>query len=183
MEKILIGGVLYFARNGDLESASAMIGRNKEKIAINEQDNNKRTFLSYAAENGSINSVRLALSLKADPDICDKTGMTALMYSTKNGNTNCTVELLAKIKNVDVLDKNGWSALMHAAAGGRRMDVMLLLKRGALKELKNNENLNAAAIAHIYGWKELHTFIKNYGKENRRGLEKLEDLKSLLKKI
>ena len=164
MEKILDKGVLFFARKGDLNSATTIIKRNTD-IDINMQDRYGRTFLSYASEIGSLSEIILAKKRDANPNIADKNGLTPLMYSAMNGYTRCSEELVFMIKDkkiINVIDNEGNTALMHAAKHGRTRDVLLLLRSGADKSIKNLENLTASSIARLYGWIELSKIIKRY---------------------
>ena len=52
---------------------------------MNQKDDDGRTALIWAAQQGSIASMELLLKMGADPGIKDNVGMTALMYATKNG--------------------------------------------------------------------------------------------------
>ncbi len=175
VEKILSSGALYFARKGEFDSVIQLIRKNTKRIQINEVDRECRTILSYASEKGDPNLTRLCLTLKADPRISDKNGVSPLMYSSKNGNTECTETISSTLlgrESINFLDKEGWTALMHGARFGRRCDVIILLRKGADKTLKNKENLDSRAIARINGWKELSIYIKEYTNGDVKAIKK-----------
>lgn len=168
MEKILSSGVIYFAKSGDFDSVKRLVRKNISVINIDEVDTDKRTVLSYASEKGDLNSVRMCLRLGANPQLSDKNKVTPLMYSLKNGNTNCTNEIISRYRgkeSINFVDKEGWTALMYGAQNGRRRDIELLLENGADKTLKNNENLDARAVARLNGWSSISSYIEKYGRK------------------
>ncbi len=180
MEKIINGGALHFARVQEFNSVVSIIRRNLDQIDINSKDREGRTIASYAAEYGNLQGLKIAIKLNANLELSDKNLLTPLMYSARNGNIGCSNLILIGIRNIDAVDKNGWTALMHAAANGRTQDVKLLLDKGAKKDIKNDEHLNAAAVAKLHGWKELHLFIKEFKK---RSASDFDDEKKLLESL
>ncbi len=182
MEKIINGGALHFAKIGEFNSVSCIISRNVDQTDINSKDKEGRTITSYAAEYGNIQGIKIAIKLNADLEIPDKNLLTPLMYSARNGNVGCSNLILIGTKNIDAVDKNGWTALMHAAANGRTRDVKLLLEKGAKKDMKNDEHLDAASVAKLHKWKDLYLFIKEFKKKSASDFDDENKLLASLKR-
>jgi ankyrin repeat protein len=88
---------------------------------------NSYTVLTWAAENGHIEIVRLLLK-SADFNQADNAGQTAFMRAAVNGHKEIAELLIEKGADVNQADKDGDTALMKA---GRIEIVKLLLEKGA----------------------------------------------------
>jgi hypothetical protein len=99
------------------------------KVDINSEDNNGRTALSWAAENGDEATVKLLLDTgKVDINSEDNNSRTALSWAVENGD-EAIVKLLLDTSKVDVESRgnDGQTALSLAAKNGHEALVKLLL--------------------------------------------------------
>ncbi|KAF8417386.1 hypothetical protein EV426DRAFT_376156 [Tirmania nivea] len=93
---------------------------------------NGRTPLSYAAENGHKDVVRLLVEREdVDADSKNKSGRTPLSYAAENGHKDAVVRLLVEREDVDAdsKDSEGLTPLSIAAGGGNEAVVRLLVER------------------------------------------------------
>ncbi|RMJ16690.1 hypothetical protein CDV36_003647 [Fusarium kuroshium] len=96
-------------------------------------DGRGRSVLSYAAEDGHCDVVRLILgSGKLHPDLRDKAGRSALWYASKNDHEGL-VKLLLETGWVDpnIRDLDGHTMLWRACKRGQDVIAELFLKAGA----------------------------------------------------
>ncbi|KAL8364524.1 hypothetical protein RB595_003687 [Gaeumannomyces hyphopodioides] len=113
------------------------------KVDVDAKDNDGRTSLSWAAENGHEAVVKLLLATgKVDVDAKDKRwGQTPLSWAAEEGHEAVVKLLLATGKvDADAKDNNGWTPLSWAVRGGREAIVKLLLATGKVEvDAKDNE--------------------------------------------
>ncbi|KAJ4146816.1 hypothetical protein LMH87_001375 [Akanthomyces muscarius] len=96
---------------------------------IDQEDDVRRTPLSYAAENGYEAIIKLLLAIdKVDIDAKDSWDRTPLSYAAENGH-EAVVKLLLAMDKVDVDAKDNWdrTLLSYAAENGHEAVVKLLL--------------------------------------------------------
>ena len=109
---------------------------------LESNDNDGRTLLSRAAENGYEAMVKLLLEKGAELETKDKNyGQTPLSWAASNGH-EVVVKLLleegAKLETKD--NNNGRTPLSYAASNGHEAVVKLLLEKGAELETKDKYN-------------------------------------------
>lgn len=111
--------------------------------------NESRTALSWAAAEGSEESIELLLYQPSiELDIPDKFDQTPLLRAADAGHTKCVRMLLDKGANVKHSDHDGRTALSLAALKGHKVVAKLLFKRGAdinTQDKKGNTPLALAA--------------------------------------
>jgi len=103
---------------------------------------NKRTALSYAAQNGNILTAMTLLNHGAFPDVVDKSGRTPLSFAAENGHGKI-VRLLFQMGAVRV-DSESFqekrTPLSFAAEKGNNEIVEILLSNGAAIESKDSRH-------------------------------------------
>ncbi|KAM9343133.1 uncharacterized protein ankrd50l [Pholidichthys leucotaenia] len=133
-----------------------------------------RTFLASAANEGSINIVKLLLMRGSDPLISDHQGQTPLILASRQGHTNVLSLLLEWVKRQDSetavqmlehVDCEGWTALRSAAWGGHSEAVRLLLHAGADVNGCDGECRTALRAAAWGGHEEIVLTLLNHGAE------------------
>ncbi len=112
--------------------------------------------LRWAAKQGDVAAIGVALGGGAAVDATDKDGGTALMLAARSGHA-AAVEALARAgADLEATDKDGWTALMFAAGLDHGADAAAaLLKAGADRAVKkatgNYEGKTALEIATTTG--------------------------------
>ena len=109
--------------------------------------------------------VELLLDHGADINIRDKDGKTALMlmYShSLNEDNDITRLLLERGADTNIRDKMGKTALMYATEMGDVIAVILLLKYGANKDIRNGLRQTARDIAIARNRPDMVAVIDNY---------------------
>ena len=128
----------------------------KKQANINDQNNNGKTALMYAAENGLTETAKLLLEHGANINAQDNRGATALMYAAEKGWTKTVKLLLDHGADVNTKDKEGLTVLMYAAENGRTKTVKFLLKYwGADVNAKDNSGKTALMYVAENGHSEL----------------------------
>ncbi|MBI1319284.1 MAG: hypothetical protein GC168_10120 [Candidatus Hydrogenedens sp.] len=87
----------------------------------------------------------------ADPDLRDKSGMTALMPASVSGKLDHVKLLLEFGSDPNVQEQKGCTALMGAAIHGHGEVVRYLLSHGAKMEIRNCDALTASDLAKSAG--------------------------------
>lgn len=94
-----------------LDAVSHLIGRGAD---LNYQDNQGRTALMAAAENGRLEIVKLLISKNPQVNTKDKEGKTALILALQNGHLDVIEALVKGGADVDTKDNSGRTALDYA---------------------------------------------------------------------
>lgn len=98
--------------------------------SVNHQDRSGRTALSYACENGYLDSVKILVQNNADPEIADTCGNSALMYAVVAGHAPVVAFLVRAFKRlglqIDRQNKVGNSAAKVAHFLGHRECICAL---------------------------------------------------------
>lgn len=111
-------------------------------IFADSEHSNKRTALSYSAQNGNIISAMALLNYGAFPDIVDKNGRTPLSYAAENGHENIITLLLktggVRLDSVSIQGKR--TPLSFAAERGHHVAIEILLNNGSAIDTKDSRN-------------------------------------------
>jgi serine/threonine-protein phosphatase 6 regulatory ankyrin repeat subunit B len=120
------------AKNGDIRAAQMLV-HHAEGQGLEERDNERRTALYCAAENGHEEVVAFLLSHGARADIGDVYGRTPLILAAISGHLGVVKMLLhhAEGQGLDEHDEDGRTALCSAAENGHEEIVAFLLSQGA----------------------------------------------------
>lgn len=94
------------------------------------QDQNGRTVLSLAAENGLLDAVGVMLKLGTiNADLPDDSGRTPLSWAAEKGHAQVARLLIEADVDPDSTDKRGRTPLLYAIEAGHEAIVSLLLER------------------------------------------------------
>ncbi|XP_048873104.1 ankyrin repeat, SAM and basic leucine zipper domain-containing protein 1 isoform X1 [Brienomyrus brachyistius] len=102
-----------------------------------------------ASEDQIVQCVELLLSRNADPNVPNKSGMTALMMAARDGYCQLINLLVSHGAKINLQDCNGYTALATAAQYGQENVVRKLLQLGADKSIKTREGRRALDVARI----------------------------------
>ena len=115
---------------------------------IEYKDNNCRSALHPAAQNGHQATVRLLLDHGAKIEaMSNDTSWTALHLAAQNGHEATVSLLLDHEANIEAKDNNGMSVIQLAAQKGHEATVSLLLDHEANIEAKDNNGMSAIQLA------------------------------------
>jgi ankyrin repeat protein len=133
---------------------------------INLQDGRSITPFRIACAHGYDKIAMLLLNKGADPNIQGKEGYSALMRTIINAmpSTLCVLLLHADIVKLDLQDKDGNTALHHAYLNNQLQSVLLLLKYGANRTIKNNDGnipAHCSTSEHIRRFNEIYDHMNS----------------------
>ncbi len=109
------------------------------------------TPLIVATYNEQLETARLLLEHKADPNGIDAKGATALSGVAFKGFEDMALLLLEFGAEIDKPNHAGRTPLMFAIMFGRKAMAQLLLQKGANPDLRDAEGLSARELAHRQG--------------------------------
>lgn len=138
------GDTLYILEKNEDGWWLAKCGRKEGLIPSNYIESSTQTIdnpLHEAAKRGNLPFLEECLSNRVSVNGLDKSGSTALHWAASGGHEDCARALLA-VHNVEinVQNKLGDTPLHNAAWKGHAGVVQMLLEKGALTNLRNNEN-------------------------------------------
>lgn len=109
------------------------------------RDNDYRTALSIAAQNGRVDLVELLMEWRAFPNSPAASGRTPLSYASSQGHES-VVRLLLKTSGVDPITKDGkgMTALSWALEGNNTEVIKLLLEDGRVNQEDGTPLVSAA---------------------------------------
>lgn len=140
-----------------------------EWFDIDAKDKFGRTLLSWAAENGNENVVKLLVEFgKANVNKRDSDDRTALLWAARNGNESI-VQLLVESYNasVDAADVRGNTPLSYAAWGGYEGVASILIKTGkADPNCRSWTNETPLCLAAASGYEGIVKLLLETGKVN-----------------
>ena len=133
-------------------------------INIRDKDGKTALMLMYSHSLNEDNDItRLLLERGADTNIRDKNGKTALMYVLRSPTLEDDLPLLLEHgADINNQDKMGKTALMYATEMGDVIAVILLLKYGANKDIRNGLRQTARDIAIARNRPDMVAVIDNY---------------------
>ena len=142
------------AGSGDLKQAESLPAGGAK---VNAKDEDGRTALMRAAEEGSAEIVKALLAAGAEVNLRADDGTTALMYASGSGLIGYPVDNKDRVESVKALlvagaDVNAWdnkgkTALMIASHWGDEEVVNVLLANGADVDARDNEGRTALGTA------------------------------------
>ena len=133
-------------------------------INIRDKDGKTALMLMYSHSLNEDNDItRLLLERGADTNIRDKNGKTALMYVLRSPTLEDDLPLLLEHgADINNQDKMGKTTLMYATEMGDVIAVILLLKYGANKDIRNGLRQTARDIAIARNRPDMVAVIDNY---------------------
>lgn len=124
------GGALHWATElGRTEMVRILLEKDPQ---INARDSQHlRTPLTWAAEKGHLQPVKLLLSHGADPKVPDKHARQPLTRAAKNGYLEIAKLLIEAGADILAKDQHGWTPLHAAAYSGHLNICKFLVEKGA----------------------------------------------------
>ena len=111
--------------------------------AIDMPDNMGNTPLIYAAQQGSVDNIRILLKHNVNPDYQNPaTGLSALSAAAAAGQEKAAQVLVSNGADVNLKDKNGRTALFFASENGQTGLMRQLLRMGADINIVDNNGQN-----------------------------------------
>jgi hypothetical protein len=124
------------ASEGKLHEIQKLVTRKN----VNDKDENGKTLLHYASENGQIDIIKVLINVGAVIDAQDGGGRTSLFLASNADKKETVNVLLNKGADPNIKDSNGDTA-MHVAAGNGDLDILkLLIEKGGEINSVNNFN-------------------------------------------
>ena len=134
-----------------------------EDVKIDLQDKKGRTPLSYAAQYGKAEVVKLLLARGADTSLEDNNSRTPLSYAAENGKVEVVKLLLVHGADTSLEDNLGRTPLSYAADNRKVEVVKLLLAHGADTSLEDNLGRTLLSYAAWYGKVEVVKLLLAHG--------------------
>ena len=125
--------------------------KSQNDVDIDARDEDCKTALIRAAEEGDTETVELLLDREADIEAKDNEGKTALIVAASEGHTETVGLLLDKGADIEADEEDGWRALHFAASDGHTETVQLLLDKGANIEAITNKGVTPLFLAAVNG--------------------------------
>jgi ankyrin repeat protein len=126
----------------------------KESSAVHVKDVHNYTALRYAADFGSVATVKMLHEHGADINTVDNDGTTPLIAASESKRVDMTVYLLKAGADVNVVNSKGHTALAVAVTNNSIPIVQLLLNHGADISIGDNAGQNAlfkaAGKGHVF---------------------------------
>jgi len=154
-----------------LKAAGAVDARTekKEEPAVQMPEMNlsfdpkiNETLRAFVAEENLEQTVKM-LEKKADPNACDKNGVTALMVAASAGNIEIMKALIKAGSEVNAKNSRGVTPLILAAGKGHAKAAALLIKAGADVNAKTANGATAFKYAVEKGFPEVAALLKKVG--------------------
>src|SRR5262245_52190727 len=125
------------------------IGRDAARIKLGQLSLpfTDEAFLESAA-NGDVYAIKLFLAAGMNPNVADRTGMTALMWAAGNGSAEMVEALLKAKADVSKRDSRGSTAVSFGAVSGSPSILRALLNSRVDPEIVNGAFIVAARRGH-----------------------------------
>jgi len=151
------------ARQGNSAAVALFIdaGMNLEA-----RDRVGQTPLMAATLGNQLETVKVLLARKADPNAHDKYGGTALMTAAWKGNKEIVLSLLGSGVDPNARANNGMTALMFAAWENQIEISKVLLEEGADPDLRDKEGWTALMRADFKGHTETVSILTEPQRHN-----------------
>ena len=130
--------LFHAAEEGNLSEVQRLLELDNSEIDLNITDEDGRTPLYFAAQNGHIEVVKALLEKSANVDARRNTGSTPLFIAAQNGHIEVVKILLENKANVDASRKDSATPLCIAAHQGHTEVVKVLLQKGANVDARRN---------------------------------------------
>ena len=134
----------------------------KHNNDIDSKDEDGKTALMRAAEDGDTKKVKSLIDKGAAIEARDDTNWTALMRAAWYGSTETVELLIEKGADIEAKDVSGCTALILAANNGHKETVELLIHNDAYIDAKDNTGSTALMEATSNGHTEIVKFLKKY---------------------
>ncbi|OAA55743.1 Ankyrin repeat-containing domain protein [Cordyceps fumosorosea ARSEF 2679] len=134
----------------DGDRLQTLLFLSQKGIQLLSSDSDRRTVLSWAAQQGWPEVVKAALEIGSNVDAGDKMGRTALSYATKHGHIEIMAILLKHQASPILEDNSGRSPVSYAAATGSVAALETLMSDGRVtvetKDANGRSPLHFAAV-------------------------------------
>jgi len=144
---------------GEIEGVRAAVKDALDQIDAVDRDG--RTALMHAIIDKNADIALILLEGGANPNAKDADGNTPLHFATQGYDPKMAALLLANGAEVDPLDNNGNSPLSNAVfnSQGNGELIMLLIEKGANKNLKNVHGVSPSDLAASIGNYDVAKFL------------------------
>ncbi len=132
-------------------------------LLINEEDENKNTPLSLAAQAPMPKVVKRLIEMGGNVNAESDYNTTVLTSAIAGGNTEIVALLLTHGADINHLTKTGYSPLMVAAQRGNPAMVELLLEKGALPTQMRDNGTDSLFLAAANGHAEIIRLLAKAG--------------------
>ena len=152
--------ILASVKNGDISNLNELF-----RLPIDlyrEYGNEKRTLLTYAIENGQVESVIFLIEKGADIEQPNE-NKTPLMYAARFGSTPITGILLREGANINFINGDRNTAFHYAAKYNNLEVLKLLYENGAKINIPNWDNWTALDYAIINSNEEIQDWLRSIG--------------------
>ncbi len=140
---------LDFARQGETAQLLEMV---RHGLPVNLADHKGSSLLMLATYHGNVETARMLLHNRADPDRRNDHGQTPLGGAAFKGYEDVVALLLDHGADIDADNGAGMTPIMFAAMFGRTKVVARLRERGASMKRRNRLGLSARWMVKLSGW-------------------------------
>ncbi|KAJ5387275.1 hypothetical protein N7509_009816 [Penicillium cosmopolitanum] len=123
----------------------------------------KRTPLSWAAENGRAVLLKLLIERGADVNTVDRTGWTPLLYASREGNEAIAKLLVEQGADVNTVSSNGWTPLLLTSIFGYVAIARILIEQGATLNAISLRGETSLSFASREGYEAFSRLLIEHG--------------------
>jgi len=156
--------------NAPLPLVQAVIANDEAKVRaliaegadVNDVDNQGKTALHWAVQDGNVAIASLLLDAGADIEAEDKEMYISspLITAASTGKAEMIALLVEKGANINKKDADGMTALMYAAMNGHKNAVKTLLQLGARRDDVDQSGMTALMYAIEYNHADIATLLR-----------------------